>query len=41
MAKILGNEAYFQSILKVCIGNGDSITKSAEVNEEPREKEGK
>lgn len=41
MAEILSNPSYFNLILKMSIGNGDSITKSTEVNEEPREKEEK
>ena len=41
MAKILANDSNFNLILKIMIGNGDSITKSTEVSEEPKEKEEK
>jgi len=41
MAKILSNQDYFNLILRMSVGNGDSITKSTEVSEEPREKEEK
>ena len=37
MARIMRNDKHFNLILKMCIGNGDSITKSAEVHEEPKE----
>ena len=37
MAKILTNKRHYELVLKMCIGNGDSITKSNEVNEEPKE----
>jgi hypothetical protein len=39
MAKIVSNPQHFNLMLRMCIGNGDSITKSAEVSEEPKEKE--
>lgn len=41
MANIMTNSAHFSLILKMSIGNGDSITKSIEVSEEPKEKEEK
>ena len=37
MSKIVGNERHFNLILKMCIGQGDSITKSSEVNEDVKE----
>ena len=39
MHKILSNNSHFSLILKMCIGNGESILKSAEVIEEPRDRE--
>jgi hypothetical protein len=41
LARILSNDSHFNLILKMTVGNGDSITKSAEVSEEPKEKEEK
>ena len=32
MANIMTNQSHFSLILKMCIGNGDSITKSTEVS---------
>ena len=37
MSKIVSNDKHFNLILKMCIGQGDSITKSSEVNEEVKE----
>lgn len=39
MARLLSNDSHFNLILKMVIGNGDSITKSTEVAEEPKEKD--
>lgn len=33
MANILNNNSHFNLIMRMCIGNGDSITKSSEVSE--------
>lgn len=41
MAKILNNKDHYNLLLKVCLAGGDSITKSSEVNDEPKEKEDK
>lgn len=38
LARLLSNDNHFNLILKMSIGNGDSITKSSEVNEEPKQK---
>ena len=38
MSRIMRNDKHFEMILRMCIGNGDSITKSSEVNEEKEEK---
>ena len=32
MAKILSNDSHFSIILKMVVGNGDSITKSSDVS---------
>lgn len=33
MSKIMNNQSHFSLILRMCIGNGDSILKSSEVSE--------
>ena len=33
MAKIMSNSQHFNLILKMCVGTGDSITKSSEVSD--------
>lgn len=33
MAKLLSNDSHFSIILKMAVGNGDSITKSSDVSE--------
>jgi hypothetical protein len=33
MSKIVNNPAHYNLILRMCLGGGDSITKSSEVND--------
>ena len=37
MGKILTNDKHYSLILKMCIGQGDSITKNSEVNEDVKD----
>jgi hypothetical protein len=41
MGRLLANDSHFNLILKMSIGNGDSITKSSEVAEEPKDRDEK
>lgn len=41
MAKIVSNPAHYALMLRMCLGGGDSITKSSEVSDEPKEKDEK
>ena len=36
MSQLLANKKHYELVLKMCIGNGDSIMKSSEVHEEPK-----